>query len=347
MRANDELKLHFVNVNHGDATIIEFPDYGSPPAAHFAVVDFGAKVAEDRALTREYMRALVELRRDSDNNFDYEIDFVCVTHPHDDHYGGLNRFMAEFADPNQAEIDKIRNFFDCGFWTTAARYNTAMRNIIDNPNLTFVRVSAGSEFEFGQTRVTILAPSVDLRNRFDTYGVGMNDASVVLKIKYRRSYIIIAGDAEFASWGKTTEEFPRRSGINFFQDAIGLAERGERADQLACNLLRLSHHGSKHGTSLEYLERLKPRHVVIAAGSQQWYQANVSEWQSYFPHPLVTQTLSVLDTAENLNMQTYVTGVDGNLIFKYTGNWNPREVARFQDRPGSANFEAALANNLD
>ena len=346
MRVNSELKLHFVNVNHGDATIIEFPDYGSP-RAHFAVVDFGAKLAEDRGLTRDYMRALVELRRDGDNDFDYEIDFVCVTHPHDDHYGGLNRFMTVFADPGNAATDKITSFWDCGFWTTATRYNTALQNIIRNPNLTFMRVAAGSEFEFGQTRVTVLAPSVDLRNRFDTYGVGMNDASVVLKIKYRRSYIIIAGDAEFASWGKATEEFPRQRGIDFFGDAVGLAERGERADQLACNLLRLSHHGSKHGTSLEYLERLKPRHVVIPAGSQQWYRANVSEWEGYFPHPLVTQTLDTLNRAEHLGMQTHVTGVQGNLIFKYSGGPRPRNVAPFLERPGSAGFEAALANNWD
>ena len=342
MLPNNDLKLHFVNVNHGDATIIEFPDYGTPrEAAHFGVVDFGAKVGEDRGLTRDYMEALVALREDGDPDFNYVIDFACVTHPHDDHYGGLNRFMDVFADPANANRDKISGFWDCGFRTTATNYNRALERIISNPNLTFVRVAAGAEFEFGEVRVTVLAPSVDLRNRFDTYGIGKNDASIVLKIRYRRSYIIIAGDAEFASWGKTTEEFPRHERITFCSDAQGLAERGETADQLGCNLLRVSHHGSKHGSSLEYLERLAPRNVVVPAGDAQWYRDNVPDWEGYFPHPLVSATLGELHS----NPQIHVTGEQGNLIFTYRGGWTPYRIASFTNRPGTPGFDAALAAN--
>ncbi len=339
MRQNDKLRLHFINVNHGDATIIEFPDYGSPPAAHFAVVDFGAKLAEDRALPREYMKALLELRKGNDDRLNYVIDFVCVTHPHDDHYGGLNRFMNYFADPNNE--NKIRSFWDCGFRTTATNYNRVLSRIRSNDNLTFIRVAAGSEFEFGEVRVTVLAPSVDLRNRFDTFGIGMNDSSIILKIKYRNSYIILAGDAEFASWGKTTEEFPRKSGIRFSDDALGLSERGERAEQLGCNLLRMSHHGSKHGTSLEYLERLRPRNVVITAGSKKWYDTYARRWKGKFPHPLTIQTLKVL----NSNINPYITGYKGNLIFTYSGGWSPRSVRSFLERPGSPNFVNVLDAN--
>jgi beta-lactamase superfamily II metal-dependent hydrolase len=340
MRANQELKLHFINVNHGDATIIEFPDYGNP-RAHFAVVDFGAKLGEDRSLTKDYMKALVDFRQDNDSDFDYLIDFICVTHPHSDHYGGLSHFLDEFADPGTAGKNKIRNFWDCGFWTTSIKYNRALDRIRENVNLTFTRVAAGSEFEFGDTRITVLAPSVDLRNRFDTFGIDMNNASIVLKIKYRNSYIILAGDAEFASWGKATEEFPRIKRINFIQDALGLSERDERVEQLGCNLLRISHHGSKHGTSLEYLERINPSYVVISAGSQNWYANNASDWQGYFPHPLVLDTLNVL----NPQINPYLTGRDGNLIFKYGGGWSPRHIASFSQKPGGANFMNALSQS--
>ena len=95
------------------------------------------------------------------------------------------------------------------------------------------------------------------------------------------------------------------------------------------------------------MERLKPKHVVISAGDQPWYQANEPGWQGYFPHPLVTDMLSVLDASENLNMQTYITGDNGNSIFKYTGDWGPREVVSFQERPDDQNFEVALSNNWD
>ncbi|MCD4747591.1 MAG: hypothetical protein K8R58_14950, partial [Bacteroidales bacterium] len=96
MTENNDLKIHFVNVNHGDCTIIEFPDYGSPKKARFSIVDFGAKLGDDRKLPRDYMKSLIKFRKDNDDNFDYEIEFACVTHPHNDHHGGLNRFMDEF-----------------------------------------------------------------------------------------------------------------------------------------------------------------------------------------------------------------------------------------------------------
>lgn len=343
MLHNDELKLHFLNVNHGDATIIEFPDYESPKRAHFGVVDFGAKRAEDRTLTRDYMSALINLRKDKDPTFDFVIDFACVTHPHDDHYGGLRRFMNEFADAANAVNNKIESFWDCGFRTNSVMYNNILRDISLNKNLTFTRVTAGSEFEFGEVRITVLAPSVDLRNRFDTYGIGKNDASIVLKIKYGNSYVILAADAEFASWAKSTEEFPRRERITFYRDGLGLAERKETSDQLKCNLLRVSHHGSKHGTSLEYLERLKPDYVVISAGNLAWYQNNSSNWAGDFPHPLIVETFKELD--EDIQSRTYITGEVGNIIFKYDGNWTPKEKKTFLERPGTPGFDAALSNN--
>ncbi|UCD64162.1 MAG: MBL fold metallo-hydrolase [Candidatus Zixiibacteriota bacterium] len=342
MRPNNELKLHFVNVNHGDCTIIEFPDFGSP-AVHFGVVDFGAKLGADRALPRDYMQALIDVRRDTDPTLDYVIDFVCVSHPHDDHYGGLNRFLAAFADPQNRQNNKISRYWDCGFWTTASRYNQALATIRDNVNITFTRVSSGAEYEFGEARVTVLAPSIDLRNRYDTYGINRNNASVVLRIKFRNSYAIIAGDAQFASWGKTTEEFPRQRRIEFFSDALGFAAREDTSDQLKCNVLRVSHHGSKHGTSLEYLERVDPDHVVIPAGSQPWYTQNIPEWVGYFPHRLTDTIFDVLVDPNN----RHVTGARGNIIFKYNGGWTPRQISYVTERADSANFTAALAAQWD
>lgn len=336
MRANDELRLHFVNVNHGDATLIEFPDYGDPSTAHFGVVDFGAKKAVDRGLARDYLEALVEHRRDGDPEFDFVVEFACVTHPHDDHYGGLKRFMTRFGD-------RVRTFWDCGFRTNSLEYNDVLREVVDSDHTNFVRIGSGSEFEFGETRITALGPSVDLRNRFDTFGVGKNDASIVLRIKFRNSYVILGADAEYAAWGKVTEEFPRVATIDFFDDALGLSEREDTADQLKCDLLKLAHHGSKHGTSLEYLERLRPNRVVIPAGSQTWYQDHLSNWLGDFPHPLISQTLTVLEQVLGNALQTFVTGVEGNLIFKYSGDWGPRDRAAFPERPDEGGFAAALS----
>jgi beta-lactamase superfamily II metal-dependent hydrolase len=342
MQHNNELKVHFLNVNHGDATILEFPDDSTQNLARYGVVDFGAKRAEDRRITTDYMESLLRFRADNDPAFDFYIEFACVTHPHDDHYGGLTRFMNTFTDPDNPNQNKVNTFWDCGFRTNSLRYNQILEGVLNNPHITFSRLGSGSEFEFGPVRITILAPSVDLRNRFDTYGIGKNDASIVLKVKYRNSYIILAGDAEFASWGKTTEEYPRRERINFYTDSLGLSEREETSDQLKCDILRTSHHGSKHGTSLEYLERLKPNRVVISSGNSQWYQNNKPSWVNMFPHELTDKTLLVLEESLGSNVEIYHTGEQGNLIFKYNGDWTPRDVAKINERPGTQAFDLEL-----
>jgi beta-lactamase superfamily II metal-dependent hydrolase len=330
---NDELKLHFLDVGHGDATIIEFPDHGSPnKIAHFAVVDFGAETRKNRELTSEYMKELVEMRKGGDQSLDYSIDFICVTHPHDDHYGGVNKFFNEFAD-------RIRNFWDCGFRTNSLKYNAVLDLIYKNKNITFSRIAAGSEFEFGETRVTVLGPSVDLRNRFDTYGINKNNSSIVLKLKFKNSYAILAGDAQFASWGKIIEEFPRQSRITFFNDALGLSQRGETSDQLKCNVLRMSHHGSKHGTSLEYLERMDPKYVIISAGDLNYYNTESRRYKaSDFPHSLVKEILKHL--GDNINI--FVTGEKGNIIFKYNGGWDAKPVTFLKQIPGTPQFRNDL-----
>ncbi len=335
MKANDELKIHFVNVNHGDATILELPDRDG--RAQFGVVDFGAKLAADRGAPRDYLSRLLALRADGDANFDYVINFACVTHPHNDHYGGLGRFMSLFGG-------KVGSFWDCGFRTTSTEYNQILvDHVLNNPGIDFVRVSSGSEFEFGPVRISILAPSVDMRNRFDTFGIGKNDASIVMRIKYGNSYAILAADAEFATWGKVTEEFPRTSRIQFFTDALGLAEREDSADQLGCSLLKIAHHGSKHGTSLEYLERLTPDHVVIPAGSDQWYLDNLSNWAGYFPHALVRSTLAVLSDSSDIR----ITGERGSILYKYSGGWSPRDIQEIPLPPADPGFAAALGAAWD
>lgn len=342
MKPNDQLKIHFINVNHGDAIIVEMPDYDG--YAHFGIIDLGPPRGEEKLFVTEYMKKLIQLRRNNANILNYKIDFVCITHPHDDHYGGITKFINEFGD---SQNTKIEEFWDCGFRVNDTTYNNVLKSIKYNDKIRFKRVSAGSEFEFGDVRIQILSPSVDLRNRFDTWGVDINDSSIVLRIQLKKAFVILAGDAEFASWGKITEEFPRRESITFFRDSIGLAEWEDPAkDQLKCLLLKVSHHGSKRGTNFEYLERLNPNHIVITAGSQQWYQNNKpTNWQNKFPDQLIKDILKILKSSL-LNPNKYsVTGNDGNVIYKFRGTTVARDVKKFTTKPTATNFLSVLRTN--
>ena len=324
------LRIHIINVDHGDAIVLEFPDYNG--MAHFAVVDTGRPEIVYRDRLTGYLETLVDIR-----DMPYRIEFVCISHPHEDHYVGLGQLLDRFAPP-PPHSSNILQFWDCGFRTTAKTYNKFLERIAADDRIVFVRQSAGAEYEFGNTRITILAPSLDLRNRFDTFGVDRNNASIVLKLVYKRSIAILGADAHFDSWGKVSEEFPRTTKISFFKDA--LVERSEGPNQLNCQLLKVAHHGSKHGTSLEYIEKMSPKHFVITCADAAWYQANKPGWGTDWPHPLTSDAIQEVQSNPEVRMSFQ----DGNIIYTLTGSSSIPDPQLIVDLPGSPAFRQNLDN---
>jgi beta-lactamase superfamily II metal-dependent hydrolase len=321
--ANQEnLRIHVVNVDHGDAILVEFADYDGK--AHYGIVDTGRPERIYRDRLADYFQAIVDLR-----DMPYQVEFVCITHPHEDHYGGLRTVLDRFA-PADSET-RIRQFWDCGFRTTAKTYNDLLERIAMDDRVVFVRLAAGAEFEFGEARVYVMGPSLDLRNRFDTYGVDRNNASIVLRISYKQATAILAGDAHFDSWGKITEEFPRTSKISFFEDAK--IERSEGTNQLNCQLLKVSHHGSKHGTSLEYLEKLNPGYFMITCGSPDWYTQNKPGWGVDWPHPLARLAIENIDQQPDVRLSYR----EGNVIYTLAGG-RVKKAVNLPQVPGTPGF---------
>ncbi|MCK5645190.1 MAG: MBL fold metallo-hydrolase [Anaerolineales bacterium] len=328
------LRIHFVDVGHGDAIIMEFPDYGGK--AHYAIVDTGRPELKYRNRAADYLNELLEIREKND----FEIDFICITHPHEDHYGGMKTLLERYGDDSQPTGHRIRQFWDCGFRTTAKTYNGLLEKVADDPQIVYTRLASGAEYEFGDVRIYILAPSLDLRNRFDTFGVDRNNASLILKVAYGKSSAILSGDAHFDSWGKVVEEFPRTTKITYFKDAQ--VERSEGPNQLKCQLLKVSHHGSKHGTSLEYLEKLKPIEFVITCAKESWYMANRPGWGTEWPHPLTDHTIHVVRDKPRIRLSHEV----GNIVYKLDGKSKLREPETFHGVPGTTAFRSGLSQAL-
>jgi len=329
----NKLRIHFVNVGHGDAIILEFPDYNN--RAHFGVVDTGRPENKYKSRMVDYLEELVKLR-----GTEFQIDFVCITHPHEDHYGGLETLLDRFAQPGTDDFsNRIYQFWDCGFRITAKTYNNILKRISDDNHIVFIRVAAGAEFEFGDVGIFVLAPSLDLRNRFDTFGVDKNNASVVLRVQYKKATAILTGDAQFDSWGKIAEEFPRTKKITYFKEA--LVSRSEGTNQLKCQLLKVSHHGSKHGTSLEYLEKLKPKYFMITCADQSWYMQHKPGWGIQWPHQL---TKDIIYEASN-TAQVHQSNKDKNVIYTLSGK-RVKEPEFIDDSPGEPNFSNKLRNIL-
>jgi beta-lactamase superfamily II metal-dependent hydrolase len=338
MRNNNVLRIHVINVGHGDSILVELPDQtGNGRRPRFGLVDAGGEDAETRTKTRDYIRTFLEYRLEEEPSAgDYAFEFICLTHPHADHLYGMMDVLQHFCGDGAAPP---RQFWDCGF-----RYNTVgYLDLLDflerhQKQVQFMRVTSGTEFHYDDTEILALAPSIDMRNRYDTYGVNVNDASIVLRITRGRGVAILAGDAHFDSWGKVCEEFPRTSHIVYPTGSHGRPDMRDpdrediaflnQTNQLNCQLLKVSHHGSKRGTSFEYIEKLSPAHFAISCDQDAEYPAN---WRYKFPHPitrlvigeeakLVEADNTEIPTVNTLAQKAKTTAQCGTLIYRMTGN---------------------------
>ena len=166
----------------------------------------------------------------------------------------------------------------------------------------------------------MLSPSIALRNRFDTYGVDLNNASIVLRLEYpipkveleypnvdekdrpipepgppvpakKTRSIILGGDAQTDAWSQVLDEFPHLvADDRNWARQIG-ARKGRQP--LACDVLKISHHFSKNGINLELVERMGDSVSGGASKGPDWIVGSCSSEQSSshgFPHG-VTQEI--------------------------------------------------------
>src|SRR3546814_2862552 len=209
------LRFHILNVDHGDSIVIEYLNVDD---RSFAVVDSNAKQNQPPKAVLN----LVELGAK-------ELSFVCLTHPHRDHYRGLSQILHAF----RGKIDQVLmfpagEFLGAEVKRFAAQYRKLGKTQDDSEvtadALEFVRILKFLDCEVGWSRVVELTgphnqvpvqgfDSVDIicglpyrrmkgsyleRIRKTDPGVfeseKENDISVVLSFRYAGIGILLSGD---------------------------------------------------------------------------------------------------------------------------------------------------------
>jgi hypothetical protein len=351
MKNNDRLRIHIVHVGHGDCVLIEMPDLVNAGVrrVRFGMVDAGGMDADVKDKPLGYLKAFLECRLGSGwGPEDFVFEFLCLTHPHEDHYKGLLTILRglENKDPRCLPLE----FWDSGFRYNTARYLNVLEYLHAHRAIQFIRVTSGTEFHYGEVEVMVLAPSVDMRNRYDTYGVNLNDASIVLRIRHGNGVAILSGDAHFDAWGKVCEEFPRKKHLIYPPVMVHGQLKPDkrdpnhedlvlesREDQLKCQLLKVAHHGSKNGTSYEYLDKLDPIHFAIPCDKDAWYQSSsrTRSWKGKFPHPVTRLAIgeqagfynassSQIPAPDAKRNRVGLTSLEGTMIYTVTSGGTVR-----------------------
>lgn len=277
------LKVHFLNVGHGDCTFIELP------SGRLMMIDINnstsipeddkAALALDKGLTLDqfksaslaltaagvrmswedyYQSLLVDPFDYYVANFKGQAIFRYVqTHPDLDHMSGLHRFFW------QEKVDLIN------FWDTdhdkeleESDFLNSRYSYLDWVVYQILRGGSGPD----ETKVKSLEIyRNDLRKYWDDDDIEIlsptkeiissckiaskyNDLSYVLRISYGGRSMILPGDAESLAWESMKVAYT--------------------AEQLDCDVLKASHHGRHSGYDKEAVDLMNPEYVICSVGKK-------------------------------------------------------------------------------
>lgn len=201
--------------------------------------------------------------------FDRSFEVVMATHPDADHMGGLVAVLSRYSVDQTVDPSKS---------SPTQTYQT-YRRLIDSKKITNLTLSRGAKIILDQgVEFMVLSPSGEV-DQLET-----NEASIVGKLTYGRNTVLLTGDAP-----------------NYVEQ--NLLFRG-LAPELGAEILKVGHHGSKHSSSLAFIEAVKPTYAVISVGATNSYG---------HPHP------SVLERLNSKNIKTLRTDQLGTIIFTGDG----------------------------
>ncbi len=207
-----KMYVDFIDVGQGDCTLLRADDT-------VILVDAGESGSADTVVSYLKEKGISK------------IDCCIATHPHSDHIGALPEVFENF------EIDTV-------IMPDITEENEPTTRIYEKFLLSLENAKTvlpslgGEEYEFGDFKIEIIGP-------VDQYD-DLNDMSIVARISFGDTSVMLTGDAEAAS----EEDILKFVGNS----------------SVSSDILKLGHHGSRTSTSDEWLAAVDPEFAVISCG---------------------------------------------------------------------------------
>lgn len=218
-KPNDrKLYFYMLDVGQGDSLFVRTPDNQD------ILIDggYGKKVLSELGRVMPF--------------YDRYIDLIVLTHPHQDHIGGLIDVLERY------EVGQI---LISGVEYDSSEYEEFLE-LAEEKEIKIVVVSAGDKVNLSDDlTLNILAP-VNIEGKTIK---NLNNSSIVSILDFKDFEILLSGDAELEEWTEILKN-------NNFPDI---------------EILKTAHHGSSNGTSKALIEKLRPEEAFISLGEENKY----------------------------------------------------------------------------
>lgn len=343
----DDLVYFLLNVGDGDTQLILLPATATGRRA--MVVDC-ATARKLPALVEALVAAGVLVQPPPGRPL---FEVVVATHPHQDHIGGMRDFLARLGG-------LVGEFWEPAYFHTGKSYMEVMRVLEDlelaGKPVRHSQPTSGYTRYLGSVQVMVLTPAIALRNQYDTYGVDINNSSITLRLEFpasrvsqgigEREYVrtrpqrlVLGADAQTVSWAHALIDFkellPQQSAAaKALRIALG-------NDPLNADVFKVPHHMSKHGLSLELVEKISPALSLVSS---------VAGGGKYnFPHSVsqeaIREALQPISGGKKVRMKDHELGIHYTSALDDAGKplgtiavvmtpTGKRTVWRFGDKPG-------------
>jgi len=332
---NAQMRVHQINVGQGCATLIEFP-------CAAILVDAGGESNSDynsSEALKTYLADFFDRRNDLNNT----LHCVYLSHPHKDHTLGIPVLLSSpyiiknavtdglekgSGKPGQVQLHRAVQRAeenadptdDIGFdaITTDEIADTGFTNNVIDP-VNCQGVNPVIKILWGASAINPGWSNTDFSNG--------NNHSLVLKIQYGASSLLIIGDLEEAGQRSLVSKY---SGTNLLDADVYL----------------VGHHGSKNGTSQELLNKITPKIALIGVGDP-GREISWTAWAYGHPNKIILDKLKnkvsltrpSIEILAGTSAKTFVTYTiskaiyatawDDNIVLEAdaVGNWRKVDTA--------------------
>lgn len=209
-----QLKIHYIDVGQGDSILIQNSNQNM-------LIDTGTNASTSSLIN--YLQ----------NQNIKKLDYLILTHPHEDHIGGADAVIKAFDIGTIYMIKK---------GSTTKTYKDVL-TAISSKGINPIEPALGTTFKVGSSNCIIYGPVNPNAEDLNTY-------SIVVKLTFGNNKFLFTGDAQISN-----------------ED--GMINNGY---DLSADVLKVGHHGSYTSTSEAFLNKVNPKYAVISVGKGNDYK---------------------------------------------------------------------------